>query len=51
MKNAGVTPILDLPTVGENLAGSFAFSSAHRVAKLESIDHVHGWANAFTNAS
>ncbi|KJA14800.1 GMC oxidoreductase [Hypholoma sublateritium FD-334 SS-4] len=34
LKNAGVTPILDLPTVGENLA-----------------DHVHGWANAFTNAS
>ncbi|KAJ6616015.1 alcohol oxidase [Mycena sp. CBHHK59/15] len=29
---AGVTPVLDLPTVGENLA-----------------DHVHSWANAFTN--
>jgi choline dehydrogenase-like flavoprotein len=34
LRKAGVKPVLDLPTVGENLA-----------------DHVHGWANAFTNAS
>ncbi|KAF7350549.1 Alcohol oxidase [Mycena sanguinolenta] len=32
LKTAGVTPVLDLPTVGENFA-----------------DHVHSWANAFTN--
>ncbi|KAJ7511289.1 alcohol oxidase [Mycena galericulata] len=32
LKAAGVTPVLDLPTVGENLA-----------------DHVHSWANSFTN--
>ncbi|KAJ7454179.1 alcohol oxidase, partial [Mycena latifolia] len=32
LKAAGVTPILSLPTVGENFA-----------------DHVHSWANAFTN--
>ncbi|KAK7458691.1 hypothetical protein VKT23_009690 [Stygiomarasmius scandens] len=34
LRAAGVQPILDLPTVGENLA-----------------DHVHSWANAFTNIS
>ncbi|KAJ7089030.1 alcohol oxidase [Mycena crocata] len=32
LKAAGVTPVLELPTVGENFA-----------------DHVHSWANAFTN--
>ncbi|KAJ7264152.1 alcohol oxidase [Mycena rebaudengoi] len=32
LKAAGVTPVLDLPTVGDNFA-----------------DHVHSWANAFTN--
>ncbi|KAJ7628048.1 alcohol oxidase [Mycena polygramma] len=32
LKAVGITPVLDLPTVGENLA-----------------DHVHSWANAFTN--
>ncbi|KAJ7681419.1 hypothetical protein B0H17DRAFT_1205830 [Mycena rosella] len=32
LKAAGVTPVLSLPTVGENFA-----------------DHVHSWANAFTN--
>ncbi|KAJ6483644.1 alcohol oxidase [Mycena vulgaris] len=32
LKAAGVTPVLNLPTVGENFA-----------------DHVHSWANAFTN--
>ncbi|KAJ7195916.1 alcohol oxidase [Mycena pura] len=31
---AGVSPVLDLPTVGENFA-----------------DHVHSWANAFTNVT
>ncbi|KDR67196.1 hypothetical protein GALMADRAFT_80185, partial [Galerina marginata CBS 339.88] len=31
--SAGVEPVLDMPTIGENLA-----------------DHVHSWANAFTNA-
>ncbi|KAJ7208131.1 alcohol oxidase [Mycena rebaudengoi] len=34
LKAAGVTPVLDLRTVGENCA-----------------DHVHSWANAFTNTS
>ncbi|KAF8957589.1 alcohol oxidase [Flammula alnicola] len=34
LTKAGVKSVLNLPTVGENLA-----------------DHVHGWANAFTNAS
>jgi len=34
LRDAGVKPVLDLPSVGENLA-----------------DHVHSWANAFTNAS
>ncbi|KAF8161666.1 alcohol oxidase [Crassisporium funariophilum] len=34
LRSAGVDTVLELPTVGENLA-----------------DHVHGWANAFTNAS
>jgi choline dehydrogenase-like flavoprotein len=34
LRDAGVEPVLDFPTVGENLA-----------------DHVHSWANAFTNAS
>ncbi|KAL0572391.1 hypothetical protein V5O48_009569 [Marasmius crinis-equi] len=34
LKAAGVVPVLELPTVGENLA-----------------DHVHSWANAFTNFS
>ncbi|KAJ7183480.1 alcohol oxidase [Mycena filopes] len=34
LKAAGVTPVLNLPTVGENFA-----------------DHVHSWANAFTNIS
>ncbi|KAJ3515029.1 hypothetical protein NLJ89_g2024 [Agrocybe chaxingu] len=34
LMSAGIKPVLELSTVGENLA-----------------DHVHGWANAFTNAS
>ncbi|KAG7091539.1 hypothetical protein E1B28_010568 [Marasmius oreades] len=34
LKAAGVNPVLEHPTVGENLA-----------------DHVHSWANAFTNIS
>ncbi|KAJ7823795.1 alcohol oxidase [Mycena olivaceomarginata] len=34
LKSAGITPVLDLPTVGENFA-----------------DHVHSWANAFTNVT
>ncbi|THU81535.1 hypothetical protein K435DRAFT_936206 [Dendrothele bispora CBS 962.96] len=34
LQAAGISPALDLPTVGENLA-----------------DHVHSWANAFTNIS
>ncbi|KAF5332978.1 hypothetical protein D9758_018275 [Tetrapyrgos nigripes] len=34
LREAGIELVLDLPTVGENLA-----------------DHVHGFANAFTNAS
>ncbi|KAJ6626639.1 GMC oxidoreductase-domain-containing protein [Mycena sp. CBHHK59/15] len=32
LRAAGVTPVMELPTVGENFA-----------------DHVHSWANAFTN--
>ncbi|KAF9257920.1 alcohol oxidase [Marasmius fiardii PR-910] len=34
LKAAGVSPVLEHPTVGENLA-----------------DHIHSWANAFTNIS
>ncbi|KAF5371664.1 hypothetical protein D9758_003587 [Tetrapyrgos nigripes] len=34
LRAAGVEPVLELPSVGENLA-----------------DHVHSWANAFTNIS
>ncbi|KAJ7622110.1 alcohol oxidase [Roridomyces roridus] len=34
LQAAGVTPVLDLPSVGENF-----------------VDHVHSWANSFTNIS
>ncbi|KAJ7036714.1 alcohol oxidase [Mycena alexandri] len=40
LKAAGVTPVLNLPTVGENFAGAPSRYLNH---------HVHSWANAFTN--
>ncbi|PPQ83722.1 hypothetical protein CVT25_006126 [Psilocybe cyanescens] len=54
LEAAGVDAVLELPTVGENLAGSIPFTSWHDMDltwPVEMIDHVHSWANAFTNAT
>ncbi|KAJ7128446.1 alcohol oxidase [Mycena epipterygia] len=50
LKAAGVTPILNLPTVGENFAGEHpALDDLHHGITDHNPDHVHSWANAFTN--
>ena len=53
LRNAGVKPVLDFPTVGENLAGQFSFTFISIISTIyfACADHVHSWANAFTNAS
>ncbi|KAF8522753.1 alcohol oxidase [Hysterangium stoloniferum] len=49
LKAAGVEPVLDLPSVGENLAGKSSGCFTTTVLIFSTADHVHGWVTAFTN--